>query len=70
MMPGLTGWRRWTMLCLDQETAMKKKTIIETNPKKLAAICLNQPRVSREEMRRSVLAGIQSAYTQLPVKVS
>ena len=49
---------------------MKKKSIIETNPKKLAAICSRQPLVSQEEMRRSVVAGVRSAHSQSPVKVN
>lgn len=49
---------------------MKKKSIIITDPKKLFEASLRQPRVSQEEMRRSVVAGIQSAHTRSPAKVN
>jgi hypothetical protein len=50
--------------------AMKPKAVIITDPKKLRAICSNQPRVSQEQMRKSILAGIRSSHTQSPAKVS
>jgi hypothetical protein len=49
---------------------MKPKAVIITDPKKLFTICSNQPRVSREQMKKSILAGIQSGHTQTPVRVS
>ncbi|MFN0075364.1 MAG: hypothetical protein ACKVY0_02705 [Prosthecobacter sp.] len=49
---------------------MKPKAIIITDPKKLFAICSNQPRVSREQMRKSILAGIHSSRSTPPAKVS
>ncbi len=49
---------------------MKPKAVIITDPKKLFAICSNQPRVSAEQMRKSILAGIRSGHTQSPVKAS
>lgn len=49
---------------------MKPKAVIITDPKKLFVICSNQPRVSREQMRKSILAGIQSGHTRSPAKVS
>ncbi|GEM_PF-1616371 len=49
---------------------MKPKAIIITDPKKLFAICSNQPRVSQEQMRKSILAGIRSGHTQTLVKAS
>ena len=49
---------------------MKPKAVIITDPKKLRAICSNQPRVSQEQMRKSILAGIRSSHTQSPAKVS
>lgn len=51
-------------------TPMKPKAVIITDPKKLFAICSNQPRVSREQMRKSILAGIQSGRTQSAAKTS
>ena len=35
---------------------MKTKSVIETDPAKIREICLNQPKVSREEMVASILA--------------
>jgi len=49
---------------------MKPKSVIITDPKKLFAICSNQPRVSREQMRKSVLAGIHSSRSSQPAKVN
>lgn len=49
---------------------MKPKAIIITDPKKLFAICSNQPRVSQEQMRKSIMAGIHSGHTQTRVKAS
>jgi hypothetical protein len=35
---------------------MKPKAVIITDPKKMSVICANQPRVSREQAIRSILA--------------
>lgn len=65
---GFSRWRIWGPHAMG--TPMKPKAVIITDPKKLFAICSNQPRVSREQMRKSILAGIQSGRTQSPEKVS
>lgn len=33
----------------------KKKTIIVTDPSKITELCFNQPRVSAERMRQSII---------------
>ncbi|MEN3944031.1 hypothetical protein WJU23_22200 [Prosthecobacter sp. SYSU 5D2] len=53
-----------------QSSKTKPEAVIITDPKKLFAICSNQPRVSREQMRKSVLAGIQSSRSSQPAKVN
>jgi hypothetical protein len=37
-------------------SAMKAKSVIITDPAKIREICLNQPKVSREEAEASILA--------------
>jgi hypothetical protein len=69
-MSALTKARRCRTLFPIQRLIMKKKSIIITDPKKLFEASLRQPRVSQEEMRRSVVAGIQSAHTRSPAKVN
>ena len=49
---------------------MKPKAVIITDPKKLFAICSNQPRVSQEQMRKSIMAGIHSGHKQTRAEAS
>jgi len=35
---------------------MKKKTVIITDPKEITRICLNQPAVSGERMKQSIIS--------------
>ncbi|MDP1587047.1 MAG: hypothetical protein Q8M07_04860 [Prosthecobacter sp.] len=49
---------------------MKPKAVIITDPKKLRAICSNQPRVSQEQMRKSILAGIRPSSSPQLARVS
>ena len=47
---------------------MKRPTVIITDPDKIREICLNQPKVSREEAEASILAQLGKLPPSKPEK--